>query len=204
LLGKGKKKFYGEKGKFNLDDLYFNKEIHKYYSKFCKCTSPQLAVHMYGIDFLFKKYPDYNIIMPGMPLFFNLNDDNSVANSLPDFTQLSYLRYKEKTNSKLYPYFWAESKQGQEMLNSATQLDFSITDYQKKILLYRELNLNISPQATKKTGFEEYKAYLKKEKLIDYNKEFRQPISEEKTCIGVFEDSLISSELRKYINNWKV
>ena len=90
------------------------------------------------------------------------------------------------------------------LINSKVQLDFQITDYNKKIQLYNEIGLNVSPQECKKTGFEEFKKYLKKEKQIIFNDTLRVPVNNNKPTIGVFDHSMISFELKNILEKTNV
>lgn len=191
--------FEHETLKLDLNKLYFEQKIHLQYYEKCQCTSPQLAVHLYGLDQLKEKYKDYVFLMPGMPFFFNKNDDGTIGNSLPDYTQLSYYRYMCIEHINLYPYFWIQFSALNQMSKDTIQSNFNISDYQKKITLYNNLGLNVIPQQHKKTGFEEYKDFLKYEKNVDYNKEFRKPISYIKPSIGVISRSLLNNDLEKII-----
>lgn len=185
----------------DLDRFFFDKKRHLHYFDLYKCTSPQLAVHLEILEYIRQTYPESNIFMPGMPPFYNYNEDGSIGNSLPDYCQLVYYRYKEKTCfSNFHPYFWLEFDVFKEILNSNHQLNFDISDYDKKILLYKELGLKIIPQDFKKTGFEEYKLHLKKNKKIMFNDYLRTPINKNKKSVGIFSHNIFPEMLSRKIN----
>lgn len=159
--------------KINLNEFYFDKKIHLEYFKKYKCTSPQLAVHLYIIKYSLEKFPEYNILLPGHPLYKN----RSVIN-LPDYTQLSYHRFCKKENlSNVYPYFFIDFEVASDIRLLNIHKKSNCNDYTKKFLLYEELGLKILQQEKTSTGFEEYRIFLKEEKKIFYDEEFRKPIS---------------------------
>lgn len=189
----------------DLDKFFFVDKSHLTYYDLYQCTSPQLSVHFYMIEYIRNLYPLSNIIMPGMPPFYNYNDNKTIANSLPDYVQLSYYRYKKKNKlTNFYPYFWLEFHDVKKMMNSNVQLNFDIIDYTKKIMLYNELGLDVIPQEIKKTGFEEYKSYLKNEKNLIFDHELRKPINKNKKTIGVFDPSILSKELSDFVSKKNV
>lgn len=160
----------------DLHNLYFEQKIHLKYFKKYQCTSPQLAIHLHILKYALKKFSKYNILMPGHPIY----KANGYVN-LPDYTQLSYYRFCEKENKKnVYPYFFIDFEIANQIKKLKIHEKNNCNDYTKKFLLYEELGLNVKQQSNTKTGFEDYKIFLKETKSIIFDKHLRAPVAKYK------------------------
>lgn len=175
--------------KIDLDYLYFEKKVHKFYFDTVQCTSPQLAIHLYIVDKILQEQKNEmcNILMPGTPLFEYVNAKDDLKNkkgtiglrdTKPSFTELSYWRYKQKNNVKnFFPSFFTDFPIHEELNTIANNIYKFLNYYTKKTLLYTSIDLPIIQQDGGWSGFEEYKLYLKQQTKMSYDKQLRDPIT---------------------------
>lgn len=160
----------------NLDELFFTKRIHIEYWRKYHCTSPQIAVHLYIIQYALDKFTEYNILTPSMPIYRNRN-----KNFVPDYNELGYERFKTIENVKnFYPFFFINFEIAKKLENLESHNNHLCNAYTKKFLLYHELGLQVKQQSFGVTGFEDYKFYLKATKKLVFDDVLRKPIDTQK------------------------
>jgi hypothetical protein len=162
--------------KLDLDYLFFDKKIHLEFYKKYNCTSPQIAVHLFIIDYALTQFPEYNILMPSMPIY-----RLQTKNYMPDYNELGYQRYKNiKKINNFYPYFFINFDIATKLSQLQSHNNNWCNPYTKKFLLYHELGLQVYQQSACLTGFENYKIYLKQEKKLVFDQVLRRPINHQK------------------------
>ena len=160
----------------DLDNLYFKENIVEKYSKLYNCTSPQFAVHLHLLDYIFDKFKNYNVIVSSTPLLYHKIYAPLTQYNLVTYDELVLYRYKKKKQLKsFFPFFWLEFDIAKKILQSDINHLDGASMYTKKFLIYKQLDLSICQQHKDITGFENYKIYLKENFGIKYDKKLRNP-----------------------------
>lgn len=173
----------------DLDNLYFKENIVEKYSKLYNCTSPQFAVHLHLLDYIFDEFKNYNVIVSSTPMLYHkihakISGYEIQYNYPPTYDELVLYRYKKDKNLKnFFPFFWLEFDIAKNLAKSEINHLDGASIYTKKFLLYKQLNLPIWQQMEGYTGFENYKIYLKETMNIKFDSKLRQPYAQNKKQI---------------------
>ena len=167
----------------NLNWFYVSK-MHGVYCKKYLCNSPQVAVHLYMLEKLFKE-PNIAVFLPWQAPHFYYNSKLRKAEALIIyFRYLAYYRFFKLNKTPGSPYFIISRS---PLLYSFLKLPFvkqimnnpiiaKQDSYKIKTILYKQGGFLSKPKAGKFTGFDKIKTALNKNYKICYNEAFRYPL----------------------------
>lgn len=167
----------------DLNWFYGNK-LHILYGKKYLCNSPQVALHMYMLERLFKN-PHVAVFLPWQPPLFNRNSKKrKTVVILTYFRYLAYHRFFSLNKAPGSGYFIISHS---ALLYSFLGLPivkkiikdaniFRCGHYKIKSILYEQGGFQSKPKPGKFTGFDKLKVQLNKRYKIDYNEAYRYPL----------------------------